>query len=158
MLMCVVVLVPVCGATAALALLAGAEMAGAAVGLDRGAANSAEAAAIGDAAATIRFLRFGEDPTRVHALRPWVISPNVLRATTLEAALWSRRREMIELLDREGTIVGSGTRQELACLAMDLSLPDVVDYLAPDGATCVPGQVMQRVVDRTPVNRSEIEP
>ena len=151
----VALMAPVCAATAVLVLLVAAEMAGVGLGEGRGPANSAEAAAIGDAAATIRFLRSGDDPTRVHPLRPWVISPNVLRATTLEAAMWARRRELIELLDREGTIVGSGARQELACLAMDLALPDVVDYLMPDGVSCVPGAVLQRVVDRTAQGSSE---
>ena len=116
---------------------------------DGGPRNSAEAAAVGDAAVLLRLLRSGESPLRVHRLRPEIISSDVQFATTLEAAVWSRRIEMIRLLDREGVIVGRETRGGLACLAADLDLPDVMAYLAPDGVQCVPGEASARVVART---------
>lgn len=110
--------------------------------------NSAEAAAAGDAAAALRFIRLGDNPTRVHAVRPEIISSAILRVTTLEAALWSRRINMIRALDREGAIVGDDERQTLACLALDLDQPDVAEYLAP-GTTCVRNAAMERVVARS---------
>ncbi|MGH9348731.1 MAG: hypothetical protein ACRD26_15845, partial [Vicinamibacterales bacterium] len=110
--------------------------------------NSAEAAAAGDAAAMLLFLRRGDNPTRVHPVRPDLISSAIVRATTLEAAMWSRRISMIRALDREGAIIGDDERRELACLARDLDLPDVAEYLAPAQA-CVRGQAVERVVARS---------
>jgi hypothetical protein len=110
--------------------------------------NSAEAAAAGDAAAMLRFLRMGDNPTRIYPIDPSLISSTVQYATTLEAALWSRRVDPIRLLDRQGAIVGVDARRELACLAADLDLPDVVAYLAPHHL-CVPGAALSRIQART---------
>ncbi len=73
-------------------------------------ANSAEAAGMASAADVLRFLRPGEDPNRVYPVRPEIISSAVRRATTLEAAMWSRQVELMQLLDREGAIVGPDQR------------------------------------------------
>jgi hypothetical protein len=117
-------------------------------------ANSAEAAGGGNAVYLIRFLRAGEDPRRTYPLRAEIISSTVLRATTLEAAMWSRHVEIFELLDREGAIAGPQQRQTLACLAADLDLDDIERFLvpvgAPDGASgCTPGAALARVLART---------
>jgi hypothetical protein len=122
------------------------------LGLNRpaGPLNSAEAAGIGNPAAMLQFIHGGEDPTRVYALRPEVISSTIRRATTLEAAMWARQISLIQLLDREGVIVGDDQRRFLACLAADLGLPEIVAYLAPQGATCVAGEAHARVLARTP--------
>src|SRR5262245_8811051 len=64
--------------------------------------NIAEAAAQGSAAEVVRRVRQGEDPRGVRALRPESISSSVLRASALEAAVWSREVELVELLDRLG--------------------------------------------------------
>jgi hypothetical protein len=147
--MCLVLAVPIVCGTLAIAVVAAVEAAGGSVFGDAGPANSAEAAAIGDAATVTRAIRFGDDPTRVHVLRPAFISPQVLRATTPEAAMWARQLEMIKLLDREGAIVGAETRRGLACLAMDLGLPHIAEYLESPAPACVPGAAMQRVLERT---------
>ena len=111
--------------------------------------NSAEAAGLGSAGDLLRFLRRGEDPHGVHAVRPEVISSAILRATTLEAAMWSRQLEMIQALDRAGAIEAD-ERLALACLAADLGVEDVVEYLAPQGVgDCEPGRALDRVVART---------
>jgi hypothetical protein len=110
--------------------------------------NSAEAAAAGDAARALRFLRMGDDPTRIHVIRPEVISARVQRATTVEAAMWSGHAEMVRALDREGAIVDPDQRRELACLALDLDMPEVADYLAPE-RTCVKGAAVARIVARS---------
>lgn len=113
-------------------------------------ANSAEAAGMGSAVHVVRFLRMGEDPNRVYPVRPEIISSAVLKATTLEAAMWSRQIELVQLLDREGAIVGDQRRRELACLAADLRVDDVVVYLSPDGvAHCDAGKAFERVLART---------
>ncbi len=111
--------------------------------------NSAEAAGMGNAAQVLRFLRRGDDPRQVYPIHPSIISSSVLQATTLEAAMWSRQLALIRLLDREATIAGTDERSGLACLARDLGVDDVVEYLAPDGISCEPGQALERVVART---------
>jgi hypothetical protein len=110
--------------------------------------NSAEAAAAGDAPTALRFLRMGENPTRVYPIRNGIISSQILNATTLEAAMWSRHIEMIRVLDREGAIVDEDERRKLACLALDLDMPDVASYLAPD-QTCVRGAAVKRIIARS---------
>lgn len=115
--------------------------------------NSAEAAALGRAADLLRFLRAGEDPRRVYRIHRDIISSAVLQATTLEAAMWSRQVALINLLDTEGAIEGDEVRRALACLAADLDVKDVVEYLAPFGAThCEPGRALEGVFARTTDN------
>lgn len=112
--------------------------------------NSAEAAGLGRAAELLRFLKEGQDPRAVYPVRPEILSSAILRATTVEAAMWSRQVEMIKLLEREGAIDGSEERKTLACLAADLKIDDVVEHLAPDGLSgCEPGQALARVTART---------
>ena len=112
--------------------------------------NSAEAAALGSASELLRFLRRGEDPGRVYDVRAEVISSAIARATTLEAAMWSRQLEMIQLLDRLGDLPSGPERRALACLAADLQVEDVVEYLAPEGISdCEVGAAIGRVVART---------
>jgi hypothetical protein len=112
--------------------------------------NSAEAAGLGRAAELLRFLEDGEDPHAVYPVRPEILSSAILRATTVEAAMWSRQVEMIKLLELEGAIDGSDERAALACLAADLEIDDVVEHLAPGGASgCEQGQALARVAART---------
>ena len=112
--------------------------------------NSAEAAGLGRAGELLRFLREGQDPRAVYPVRPEIVSSAILRATTVEAAMWSRQVEMIKLLEREGAIDGADERRALACLAADLKIDDVVEHLAPDGVSgCESGQALARVASRT---------
>jgi hypothetical protein len=46
-------------------------------------------------------------------------------------------------------IADDRTRRELACLAADLDLPEMVAHLAPQGAACAPGEALERVIART---------
>jgi hypothetical protein len=112
--------------------------------------NSAEAAALAHAGELLRFMRHGENPHAVYPVRPDVISSAILRATTIEAAMWSRQVEMIKLLDREGVIRDGEERALLTCLAVDLQIDDVVEYFGADLARgCDPGQALARVTART---------
>jgi hypothetical protein len=114
-------------------------------------ANLAEAAATGRADDVVRRLDEGEDRWRVYDLRPDVISSAVLRATPTEAAMWSRQLLMVQLLDRAGAIRDAEERRGLACLAADLDLEDIVEYLMPsDAAGCVPQAARDAVLARTP--------
>jgi hypothetical protein len=112
--------------------------------------NVAEAAGLGAASDVLRLLGNGEDPNRVMPVRGEIISSSVKQATALEAAIWSRRLELLELLDRRGAIVDMPTRRHLACLASDLSAVDIATYLSrqtsPD---CVRGHELDLVLERT---------
>ena len=112
-------------------------------------ANIAEAAAVGSAGDVVRLLRAGEDPRKLYSVEPEIISSAILRVTGLEAAMWSRQVELIELLDREGAIPPAN-RPALACLAADLELDDIVEYLARHEALrCEAGKAMEQVLART---------
>jgi hypothetical protein len=142
-------LVPLCAATAMITSIVVGERLGARPFAGLQAQNSAEAAALAHAGDVLRFLEMGEDPHAVYPVRPEVISSAILRATTVEAAMWSRQVEMIKLLDREG-IIRDHERASLVCLAVDLQVDDVVEYLAPTGVhACEPGQALAGVVART---------
>ena len=145
----VALLVPLVAATVLLLYTAIGERGGGTPFSDGGPRNSAEAAALGDSATMLRLLQDGDPPERVHSVRPEIISSSVRRATTLEAAMSSRRVEMIRLLDREGAFADPATRHELTCLAADLELTDVVEYLAPEGPSCTSGEAVARVLART---------
>ena len=113
-------------------------------------ANLAEAAAMGRADDVVRRIELGEDRRRVYELRPEVISPAVVRAMPVEAAMWSRQLLMVQLLDGEGAIGDSSEREEFACLAADLALEDIVEYLSPSGPPpCAPQQARDRVLARS---------
>lgn len=112
--------------------------------------NLAEAAAAGNAAEVLRRLHGGDDPRREYLVRPQFISSTVQHASMLEAAMWSRRVQMFIMLDRAG-VLEDGKRRELTCLAQDLALPDVAEYLARGDATpCEPTRALSRVLARTP--------
>jgi hypothetical protein len=148
--MALALVAPIGAATIGVLTVAAGECAGAAPFAGVIARNSAEAAGLGRAGEVLRFLREGEDPRAVHPVRPEILSSAILRATTVEAAMWSRQVEMIELLEREGAIEGPDERQALACLAADLEIGDVVEHLAPAGvSSCEAGQALARVVSRT---------
>lgn len=62
--------------------------------------------------------------------------------------MWSRQISLIRVLDREGAIIGDDDRRGLACLAVDLELPEVAEYLAP-GLGCAPGHALARLAARS---------
>ncbi len=145
----VALLVPLCAAMAGIGLITAGERAGAAPFAGLAPQNSAEAAGLASAGDLLRFLRNGEDLRRVYVVRPEIISSAVRRATTLEAAMWSRQVELVQLLDRWSAF-DRNERAALACLAADLRIDDIVEYLAPDGtAHCEPGEALERVLARS---------
>ena len=110
--------------------------------------NVAEAAAAGQVSEVLRFMQAGEDPSRFWPVRPEII-PYVTRPTGLEAALWGGRK-LVELLDRRGFIRDAGTRQHLACLAMDIGNEELAAYLSStEAAACTAGAAYERVKDRS---------
>jgi hypothetical protein len=83
-------------------------------------------------------------------VRPYAISSSIRRVSGAEAAVWSRSIELITLLDRFGAISEPENRRRLTCLAADLRVEDVLEYLAPKGAAwCVPGQVVAEIEARS---------
>jgi len=91
--------------------------------------NLAEAAAMGNAAETGRRLSFGESPYRVEPVREDILVSDPVRLTPVEAAVMSKKLELIKLLDSRGAFVGDDTRRTLACLAMDVGASDITEYL-----------------------------
>ena len=145
----VALLVPLCAATAGIVLVTAGERAGLSPFAGLEPQNSAEAAGLAHAGDVLRFLQEGEDPRQVYTIRPEIISSAVRRATTLEAAMWSRQLELVQLLDRWDAF-DQDERAALACLGADLRVDDIVEYLAPDGTGhCEPGEALERVLARS---------
>jgi len=138
------VALPPMAAVAAVALFAVLEAAGNR-SITMAPANIAEAAGLANASEVLRLLRSGEDVSRVMPARPEVISSAIPRISALEAAVWSRHVELVHMLDDQDVIVGD-ERRRLACLAADLQIGDIVEYLSPKAAPlCVAGQVEQEI-------------
>jgi hypothetical protein len=113
-------------------------------------ANIAEAAGLGSGAEVLRLLREGQNPHVVLPLGPDVISTTVTRASAVEAAVWSRRFQLIELLDREGVLANPAERHMLLCLARDVGVDEIVAYLAKkDAAPCEAGRTLAAVQARS---------
>jgi hypothetical protein len=110
------------------------------------AADLAEAAATGAAATVVRLIGEGQEPTRVHTIRPEVLG--LARMTPLEAAVLAEDLEMVQLLDRLHAIVGA-ERQRLACLAIDIENEPIARYLMPVGAVCESGVVVGEIRRRS---------
>jgi hypothetical protein len=151
-MLAVVVVTPVLAVTLAVLVFAARELRGETLLSDGGVRNVAEATGSGQASEVLRFLRAGQDPNQVWTVRRDIISSTITEVTALEAAVWSRHVQLMELLDREGAIADEGRRRHLACLANDLVPPveDIVKYLAPDGpAGCEPGAALAVVTARS---------
>jgi hypothetical protein len=74
---------------------------------------------------------------------------NLAPKNSAEAAMWSRQLELVQLLDDQDTITRED-RSALACLAADLKVEDVAEYLAPEGTGhCVPTQTLERIIARS---------
>jgi hypothetical protein len=113
-------------------------------------ANVAEAAGLGSVSEVLRLMSAGQNPTRVWDVRPHVISSAVTRVTALEAAVWSRRAQEMEMFDRAGAIVGADTRRHLECLAADLDAEEVREYLAAGQLhDCVPNATLELIFARS---------
>jgi hypothetical protein len=114
-------------------------------------ANIAEAAGLGSGAEVMRMLRERQDPHVILPLSPDVISSTVTRASAVEASVWSRKFQLVELLDREGVLADAAERHALLCLARDVGVDEIVAYLAKtDSASCEEGRALAAVQARTP--------
>ena len=139
---------PVAAATMLLAAVALAEAGGwslLSIGAPR---NVAEAAGMANASELLRRIGQGEDPGRVHDVRPEIISSSFTRVSALEAAVGTRRVELVRLLNKRG-LIDSVTRARLACLAADIHVKDIVEELAPAGASCIDGAALESLAART---------
>jgi len=146
------VAVPLVSATIAVVTFSGLELRGDTPLSDGPVRNVAEATAMGQASEVLRFLAAGEDPNQIWPVRSDIISSTISRVTALEAAVWSRRAQLVELLDRQGAFVNDESRRHVACLASDLESPveEIVEYLFPEGRpTCTAGQALALVRERT---------
>lgn len=113
--------------------------------------NLAEAAGLGIASEALRYLREGSDPNQVVSVRPDIISFEITRVTALEAAIWSRRVQLVRMLDREGALADAAVRRHVACLAVHLAVEEIVAYLAPAGLSdCDPDATIRVITARSP--------
>lgn len=113
-------------------------------------ANIAEAAGLGSGAEVLRLLRERHNPHAILPLNPDVISSSVTRASAVEATVWSRRFQLVELLDREGVLADPAERHTLLCLARDVGVDEIVAYLAKtDRAPCEEGRALAAVLARS---------
>jgi hypothetical protein len=115
--------------------------------------NLAEAAAMGRLSEVARLLRSGEDPRRIVAVRPHVISSSVTRVSALEAAVWHRSAALIGLFERAGALDDAATRGHLMCLARDLKAEEIVQYFQPHGFTCEPDATVAAITARSSATR-----
>ena len=142
---------PIAIVTVLLAVVELAEVGGRPLLSDGGPRNVAEAAGMASASELLRLIDRGEDPSMLYDVRPAIISSAFTRVTALEAAVGTRRVELVQLLDRRGFLDAPGTRAHLTCLAADLEVDDIVTYLAPDGAAaaaCQDGATLAAVSAR----------
>ena len=112
--------------------------------------NVAEAAGLGSGAEVLRMLRAGQDPHAVLPIRPEIISSTVTRASAIEAAVWGRTAQLVALLDREGALADPGQRQHMLCLARDLEVDEIVEYLTrTESSPCEEGLTLAAVLGRS---------
>lgn len=141
---------PACLVTLGVVVFMLFEMSGRTLFSEGPARNIAEAAALGSDSTVMRLLLAGDDPNRVVEVRPYAISSAIRRVSGVEAAVWSRSIELITLLDRFGAIGEGENRRRLTCLAADLRVEDVIEYLAPNGASgCEAGRVVAEIEARS---------
>lgn len=84
-----------------------------------------EAVALRDAGEVARQIEAGVDPNAIYAVRPGVLG--TARATPLEAAVWSRRSDMVRLLVRQGSRIDTANWRRLWCAAVETGANDVVE-------------------------------
>jgi hypothetical protein len=86
-----------------------------------------EAAALRDAGEVARQIASGADPNAAYPLRPGVLAASSL--TPLEAAVGSRRAEIVDVLLTHGATVNAGGWRRLHCFAVRTGASDVVSML-----------------------------
>jgi hypothetical protein len=95
-------------------------------------------------------LRRGSNPAAIVDIAPDVISPAIRRVSALEAAIWSRRVQLVRLFEREQVIRDDATRGHLACLAADLRVVEIVEHFPRRlSSRCEPGMTARRIEART---------
>ena len=139
------------GPAAALLLLVGfavSELLGHTPFAHRRPANIADAAGRGRGAEVLRFLHEGADPAAVMTVDPEIISASITRVTALEAAVWSRRVQLIRMLDRR-QLISAPARAHLTCLARDIRATEIAEYLGDSNAgTCEKDAAMRAIEAR----------
>jgi hypothetical protein len=147
----VLVALPNAVAVAIVLVFVAAELIGATPFSYRPPANLAEAAGMGIASEVLRYLRQGEEPGQVMPVRPDIISSEVTQVTALEAAIWSRRVQVVRLFERQGALSDPSARQHVACLSAYLRADEILEDLAPDGlAGCDPAGTFEAIKARSP--------
>ena len=95
-------------------------------------ANVSEAAAMGAAAAALRFVANGSDPNVPQPIAPGVLGTLPRTVTAIDAAILGRRAEMIQLLRQHGVVVADARRSR--CLAEAIQFPEALPILGMTAA------------------------
>jgi hypothetical protein len=105
--------------------------------------NLAEAAALRDAAAIVRFVDAGADPNRLDRLRRGLLPDGITEATPLEAAAAARERELMRLLLELGATFDARLWQRTWCISDDLAVRELLAQHRPPAAdaACNSGSV-----------------
>ncbi len=86
-----------------------------------------EAAALHDHGELVRLIENGNDPNATYPLRPDVLADRSL--TPIEAAVRSRRAEVVDLLMMHGATIDPDLWRRLHCFALEASAEDVAQTL-----------------------------
>ena len=120
-------------------------------------ANIAEASALGRADLVYRYLRDGSDPLRIYPVDAHVISTAVRHVTPVEAAVWSRQVQMMQLYEAVGALRDPRTRRHVACLASDLDAQEIVEHLSGAEPACAAEQAIGAIMARDDAGPSREE-
>lgn len=88
-----------------------------------------EAAALKDDAEVLWAIRRGVDPNARALVRAGVISDRERLLTPAEAAVASRRVQMLHFLVQQGARMDADTRRSLLCFARRVEAGEIVEYL-----------------------------
>lgn len=109
--------------------------------------NLAEAAAMGSMADVWRFLDAGQDPAATYDVRSHIISSSIRRVTAWEGVMWSRRVEVVMFMDGRHRLADAD-RPRIACLAKELGIDDIQEYLGGANESCS-GSMVEQLAQRS---------
>ena len=132
--------------TVALAAFAMLEAAGAHPLTDGLPRNAAEAVAMHDHAALLRFIAAPDSARDMAMVRTGILGDRLMFATPAEAAVLAHDRSALDLLAAH-VAWSEADRARLACLAADVHDAALVTFF-DSSARCEPGQTMARVLRR----------